>query len=822
MGAFALWRWEAIPYIARPLKPLPHPRLALALLSACLVAFLPGPGWAQALDPPPAETAVSSDIPFKPPEAQAPDGEKIADIKVEGNRRVEVAAVERALKHREGEIFEPAKTGEDLKALWALGYFSDIQLVTEKISGGLLYRIQVTERPSVREVKLQGNDELSNDDLKESLDVKPFSILDLDAVRRNAKKIQEKYVEKGYFLAEVSHRLDKVPGSTEVDVVFVIREHSKVMVKEIRLLGNHKVATRDLKGVMATKEGGFLSFITSEGTYREELFQRDLAVIQATYLDRGFVNVKVEKPSVSISADKRYIYITIPIEEGEQFSISKLDVSGDLLQSKEKLMRLMKSRDGQLFNRSLLAADIQAITDLYYDQGYAYANISPLTQLHPDTKTIDLNFDIQKGRQVTIERIEMVGNTKTRDRVIRREMRIYEGELFNGSGLKLSKERITALGYFETVEVSHKPGSDDGRVVVQVDVKEKATGSFNVGLGFSNNENFIFTAQVSQNNLVGWGQSVSASVQWSSLRQYLQFSFYDPYFLDTRFIFSTTLSRIQIDRFSYIRNSTGGDIGLGYYLFDNFIAQLTYTLEYVRVEQRSSANAARLPPGLFVNGINSAARLSLTYDKRNNRLFPSKGHMQFASAELAPSFFGSDFQYARYTAFSRFYVPLFWGLVFKSNSTIGYVQQLNPNSRIPLSELYQLGGINSLRGYQLNSISPSIRVASNSSADATSSQFNIGGNKQVSFNFELEFPIFDKVGIKGVFFYDAGNAFSAAENFFQSTQYRLPLGLFHSVGFGFRWFSPLGPLRFEWGFPLNQRPGIDRPSQFNFTIGNFF
>ncbi|HZH03708.1 MAG TPA: outer membrane protein assembly factor BamA, partial [Myxococcaceae bacterium] len=713
---------------------------------------------------------------------------------------------------------------EDLRLLWGLNYFSDVELSVERASGGLVYVVRVTERPAVREVRLSGNDELSKDDLKEAIDVKPFSILDLDAVRRNAKKIQEKYVEKGFFLAEVTHRLEPVPNAPqEVDVVFVIREHSKVMVKEVRFLGAQKVPVADLKAVMATKEGGYLSFITGEGTYREELFQRDLAVIQATYLDRGFVNIKVDKPSVSISADKRYIYIAIPVEEGEQFSIGALDVSGDLLVPKERLRRLMKSRQGQLFNRSLLADDIQGITDIYYDQGYAYANITPLTQVHPENKTIDLTFDIQKGRQVTIERIEMVGNTKTRDRVLRREMRVYEGELFNGTGMKRSKERITALGYFETVEVSHKPGSADDRVVVQVDVKEKATGSFNVGLGFSNNENFIFTAQVSQNNLVGWGQSVSASVQWSKLRQYLQFSFYDPYFLDSNYIFSTTLSRIQIDRFSYIRNSTGGDVGVGYYLFEDFISQLTYTLEYVKVEQRSSQqNSARLPPGLFVNGVNSAARLSFTYDKRNNRLFPSKGFMQFASAELAPSFLGSDFQYARYTAFTRFYIPIIWGFVFKTNANIGYVQQLNPERRVPLSELYQLGGINSIRGYQLNSISPTILVGGNNQADAAVTQFSIGGNKQLTLNFELEFPIFEKVGIRGVFFYDAGNAFSQDEKFFQSRQYDLPYGLFQSAGFGFRWFSPLGPLRFEWGFPLNRRPGIDQPLLFEFTIGNFF
>jgi len=751
-----------------------------------------------------------------------PNPERIIEVRVEGNRRVEPDAIKRALKNQEGQIFDHEKTGDDLRSLWSLNYFSDIQLLVQRTDRGIIYLVRVTERPAIRDVKLQGNEELSKDDFKEAIDLKSYSILDLDAVRRNEKKIQEKYVEKGFFLAEVTHKIEPVAGTNEVDVVFVIHEHSKVMVKEISLLGAIKVPADELKGTMFTREGGYLSFITGEGTFREEIFQRDLSILQAAYYDRGFINVKIEKPQVSISSDKRYIYISIKIEEGEAYTIGKLDFSGDLLVAKPTLKGLMTSRQGELFNRTKLSHDISTLTDLYLDQGYAYANITPLTQLHTEQRLVDLTFDVQKGHQVYIERIDISGNTKTRDKVVRREMRVYEGELFSGTGERRSKERVTALGFFETVEVQHKPGSDDSKVIVTVEVKEKATGTFQVGLGFSNVENFIFTAQVAQNNLLGWGQTASFSAQISSLRSFFQLSFFDPYFFDTNYIFSIDLFRIQADYGGFLRNSTGGDVNLGYHFFEDVIGNVTYTREYISVEPSRTFNSIPLANRLRGSGTTSSVRFSLQWDRRNNRLFPTKGSILFGSAEIAPSWLGSTFQFTRYSAYGRYYWPLFWGFVFKVNATFGIIQSLNPSSPVPISELYYLGGINSIRGYALRSISPTILVPRDNSPEGPVDAFPVGGNKQAIFNFELEFPIIEKVGIKGVVFYDMGNAFAVNANFFQDKQYNLPFGMFTSVGFGFRWFSPVGPLRFEWGFPLNRRPGIDQSSLFEFTIGNFF
>ncbi|WP_239015420.1 outer membrane protein assembly factor BamA [Archangium violaceum] len=759
-----------------------------------------------------------SDAPVAP-DREVREGE-VVEIRIEGNRRVESEAVRRALRTQVGQVFDETRTAEDLRAVWALGYFSDVQLLVQRLpTGGITYVVRVQERPSIRTVKLSGNEELSQDDLKESIEIRALTILDMDAVRRTQKKIQEKYIDKGYFLAEVNHRVVPLEGG-QVDVVFDIDENSKVMVKDIVFLGAEKVPAAKLKDVMLTKEGGYLSFITGEGTYREEVFQRDLAVIQATYYDEGFINVRVDKPTVSLSADKRYIYVTIRVTEGERYDIGKIDFAGDLVVPKEELAKLMTSSTGTHFSRTQLGQDIQAITDVYYDRGYAYANINPVTSINADERTVDLTFDVQKGPQVSIERIDVIGNTKTRDKVIRRELRVYEGELYSGTGVRRSKDRVTALGFFETVEVTQRPGSREDTIVVQVEVKEKATGTFQVGLGFSNVESFIFTAQVSQNNFLGWGQSVSASAQISSLRSLVQLSYFDPYFLDTNFLLSVDFSRVEADYLDFTRLSTGGNLSLGYQVLEDLLVNVGYSQEHVDVQAAESYGGVLLA-NRFLSGVTSSVRLSLTYDKRNNRLFPSKGFIHYGSVEYAPSFLGGSFLFTRYTAYSRLYFPLPLGAVFKTNATVGYIQQLDPNRPLPISELYYLGGINSVRGYLLRSISPSLLAPRSGSPDAPIERLNVGGNKQLIVNLELEFPILEKAGIRGVVFYDAGNAFATNERFFQDLQDDVPLGLFHSVGFGFRWFSPVGPLRFEWGIPITRRPDDD-PLLFEFTIGNFF
>ncbi|HVI95411.1 MAG TPA: outer membrane protein assembly factor BamA, partial [Anaeromyxobacter sp.] len=566
-------------------------------------------------------------------------------IRVEGNRRVEVDAIRAAISEKPGQPFEPKAIAKDVRAIMKLGFFSDVVVELEgpPEAPTLVYR--VTERPTVREARIEGNEALSKDDLKDTVELKPYAVLDLTTVRKDVKKIQEKYMEKGYYLAEVKYRLDEKPDN-QVDVVYVIDERAKVQVRAVRFIGNAHVPDDDLLAYMQTRPGSFLSFLSSVGTYKEDAFQHDLQGVQAVYLDRGYVNVKVGKPSIQISPDRRSLYLTIPIEEGEQFRIGKVAFSGNLLDREPQLHAIIKTRPGEIFSRSRLQQDMFAVTDVYKDLGHAYANVTPLTNADAEKRILDLTYDVQPGPLVRFERIEVIGNDKTRDKVIRRELRIYEGELYSGTGLKVSKQRVNALGFFENVDITTKQGSAEDKIVAIVEVKERATGTFQIGAGFSSYENFILTGQISQNNFFGWGQTLSLQLQWSSIRQLGQIQFVEPYFLDTKWTFAFDIYATEGVYTTFTRRAVGGSTTWGYELnglapwwsFAKNLEDLrlfaTYTNERVDVTSTTPTTVANE----FRNGTTSSVRLSLQWDKRDNRLFPTAGYFLSGTAEIAPPF----------------------------------------------------------------------------------------------------------------------------------------------------------------------------------------
>jgi outer membrane protein insertion porin family len=772
--------------------------------------------------------------------ARAADAPTVEKVLVEGNRRVEADAIRSAITTKPGEPLDPRKVDDDIKSVMKLGFFADV-VVEERGDAehpALVFR--VTEKPAVKDTKIVGNEELSADDLKDSVEVKANTILDLTQVKKSVRKIQDKYVEKGFYLAEVTYRLEDQPDN-QVSVVFEVNEHAKVQVKEIQILGNAHVSRDDLLAVMSTQEGSFLSFLTSAGTYREEVFQRDLQNIQFVYGDRGYIYAKVNKPSVSLSADKRFLYITIRIEEGEQYTVGKIDFGGDLLHDKSELQKLVLVRPGEVFARSRVGKDLFAITDLYRDDGYAYANVNPETKVDPKTRIVDLTYDIQPGRKTYFERIEISGNAKTRDKVIRRELRIFEGELFNAAAINQSKNRITALGYFETVNIATEKGSADDKIVARVTVKERSTGTFQIGAGFSSYENFILTGQISQNNFFGWGQTLSLQLQYSSIRQLGQIQFVEPYFLDTKWTFAFDLYATEGFFTTFQRKAIGGSLTWGYELnglerwwpwaknLEDVRLFATYTNEYVKVEPNGVVDI--LLANRFRSGATSAVRFSLQWDKRDNRLFPTSGTFNSVSAEFAPPFLAPSFLFgnsvnlfSRYSLDTRYYHPLFWGIIGRAKLTAGWIKGWDEQHPVPVSELYYLGGINSVRGYRLLSLAPTILAGAEPRPDSSLFNFSTGGTKQLTMNFELEFPIFDKVGIRGVVFFDMGNAFGPGK----WSDPNVSLSLFKSTGFGLRWFSPIGPLRFEWGIPLDRRIDpvshayLDNAVDFQFTIGNFF
>jgi outer membrane protein insertion porin family len=773
--------------------------------------------------------------------AAAQEAPTVADIRVEGNRRVEIDAVRAALTQKKGQPLEATKIDADIRALMRLGYFSDVVVELEPQDDGravLVYR--VVERPTVRETRIDGNDEIGDEDLKDAIQVQTYQVLDPAAVARDVKRIQEKYVEKGYYLAEVRYDLEEL-ADNQVNVVFRVDENAKVEVKQVSFLGNDKVPVDQITPFMATRAGGLLAAVTSAGTYRDDAFQHDLEVVQAVYLDKGYLNVKVGKPAVALTPDRRYLYITIPVEEGERFRIGDVKFSGTLLDQEPKLAALVKTQAGDWFSRSKVGADLFAVTDVFKDLGYAYAQVTPLTEVNDAARTVDLNFQVSPGAPVRFERIEVIGNSKTRDKVIRRELRIYEGERFSGTALRNSKNRVNALGFFETVEITTEKGSADDLIVATVEVKERATGQFQVGAGFSSYENFILTGQISQNNFFGWGQTLSLQLQWSSVRQLGQIQFVEPYFLDTKWTFAFDLYATEGFYTNFTRRAIGGNLTWGYELSGladvwKFAEKLedvrlfaTYTNEYVDLSRSASLGRSGGPlESRFQEGTTSAVRFALNWDKRDNRLFPTKGFFLSGSYELAPPLlapegvFGNVNLFTRWALDARVYKPVWRSLIARAKLTLGHIRQWDSSHDLPISELYYVGGINTLRGYRFLSIAPTEDILQE--AGGRRFEATVGGNTQLVLNTELEFPLFNQIGIRGVLFSDWGNSFASGSD--KRTD-EPGYGLYKSVGFGFRWMSPVGPLRFEWGIPLDRRKNdrgqyIDQALDFQFTIGNFF
>ena len=762
-------------------------------------------------------------------QAAVPATGLVARVDVQGNRRVESDAVRTVLPLKVGDTYEKEKIKSALFAVWRMGYFSDVRIDLSPAPApleGYVLTVLVAEKPAINKIQTEGNEELSNDDLKDTVEIKTYQILDMEQVRKSAKKMQEKYIEKGYFLAEVTTKVEPLPNN-EVGVIFQVNEHAKITVREVRFVGNHALSDAELKAAMITQEGNLFSFFTNAGTYREDAFQRDEIVLQGLYFDLGYIYVKFGKPAIELSPDKRYIYITMLIDEGLPFDVSKIDVGGDLIVEKSELLPLITTKAGDRFSKSRLQTDMNKLLDVYKDQGYAYANVTPDTAVNVESRTVELTYNFQKGNLVTIEKIEIVGNTKTRDEVIRREMRISEGQLFSGTRVRASKGRVTSLGYFDNVEINQKRGTTDDKMVLEVSIKEKLTGTFQIGFGFTGGESFFAQAQLSQNNLLGYGHTASLSLQFSSIRQLFQVSYSDPYVFGTQWTGAIDLYRSDLIYAGFERQANGGSLTAGYELspiwaaLEDFRVFVTYTLEFVNVI--ASLQQSELLANQFTSGRTSAVRFSFNFDRRDNRLFPTKGFLTSGAAEFATSYFDSENLFQRYRLIQRFYHPLFAGLVFKTNFNIGYIRSTSSNRPVAISEKFFEGGINSIRGYSLRTISPTLPIAVAKEADSGIIQFAIGGNKEFIANLEVEFPIVESAGVRGVVFYDAGNVFGDNETFFHSSQRggNLPLGLFHSTGLGIRWFSPLGPLRFEVGFPLTRRE-TDDPYLFEFTIGNFF
>jgi outer membrane protein insertion porin family len=820
----------------------PQLRVAVVAFAAALVQVGPAPsGHAQ-----PTPAASDPAAPAAPAAAQAPAPAvpapapvlTVRRVQFRGNRKVEDDALRVNLRTGDGVTLTQDVLRDDVRAIWRMGFFEDVQVEATNVPGNQVDVVFVVkEKPSIRKIYVSGHEELGLTKVNEVLDLKKEQILDLAKVKKNAEKIREQYIQRGFYMADVTYEL-KVEGG-EVDVTFRVRENAKVEVRRINFVGNKSASDAELRAVMLTQEADLFSFVTSAGTYREDMFQRDVLALQAYYHDRGHVNVKIGEPRLELSADRRALFITISVEEGDQFRIGTIEVKGDLIQPREQLLERIRSKGGEHFSRTKLTQDRQALEDVYKDKGFAFVNVSPLHTADPEKKLINFVFEIEQGKEVYIDRIAVRGNTKTRDKVIRREVHIREGELYNQSQIDRSKREVNQLGYFDRVDLSTENRGDD-RMDVNVEVTERQTGAFQVGAGFSSVESFIFQAQVSQENLLGRGQSLSLQAMLSGLRQIFLLQFTDPYFLDTRWTFGFTLFN-QFQYYpSFDRTSKGGSLTWGYKLMDDLHLYLRYQLEEVDVRSSnrtrflSGGQRTPFPAGTLANllrpGFTSSVRLSLAYDSRDHRLFPKSGWYNTASAEIADDFLLSQTRFTRYDLSLRYFYPVWGPFVLRLKQQTGLITSRDPQG-VPIFERYFVGGIYDVRGFRPYSLGPKIRAPGEQTPDALLGDRVIGGNLEILGRAEVEFPIIEKVGIRGVLFTDAGNSYNLEEQYCRLRPYAahpsqdpciqvFPLtSLRTSWGFGFRWFSPIGPLRFEWGFPFTPLRG-EESVIFEFTIDN--
>ncbi len=724
--------------------------------------------------------------------------QKIVSLQIKGNQRIESQAIERELKTKPGDAFQQEALDQDLRAIFKMGFFSDVRLETETVPEGRRVIFVVTERPFVKKIELKGNKELKEEELKDQLTLKPFAIMNLNTVNESLEKLNTFYQSKGYYNAQINYTIQSEEKQS-VTVTFNITEGKKVYIKTIAFQGLKSFKEKQLKGLMETNEKDFLYWVTSSGLYKKELLEKDLEKISAFYYNHGYLKAKVGDPEVKHEGD--WLYITIPIDEGIQYRMGEVDIRGDLRQPKEKMLADLAIRKEKFYNREVIRQDVLKLSEGYSLEGFAFSEIVPQINEDPSVPKVDLVYEIKKGPKVYFERIDIVGNTKTRDKVIRREFKVAEQGLFDAAALRRSNENLNRLDYFEEINISTTPGSQEDRMNLKVEVKEKMTGSFSVGAGYSAVDQFSVMGSIAQRNLFGRGQRLSLDAYLSGNTNRYSLNFVEPWLFDIPLSFGATLYNWIRQYDSYNKDSYGGNLDLGYLLWGDYVrGYLTYTYDDANVTA-VQANAPSQIQNSAGRNTTSSMRFTLRRDSRDVLFNTNKGSLNSASVEYAGGPLGGTSQFTRYLVGSGWYFPAFWGTTFFVNGKAGYITE---NGKVPDYEKFYLGGINSIRGFKYNTIGV---------IDPVTGQVE-GGDQMVQFNWEFIFPVFPSFGLKGVVFLDAGNVYNHGQG--------VDVGNFkRTAGMGVRWYSPMGPLRLEWGWNLNPQPGEDS-NNWEFTIGTFF
>ena len=727
-------------------------------------------------------------------------------VTIEGNRRIDSEAVKAQLKNTKGTVTQQ-QISEDVKTLYRTGYFDQVSAsIVKDASGHTKIKYALVEKPAVRKMFIRGNKAISESDLGEVLKLDAKRFLDRGKIDQLIHIATSYYQVKGYY--DASFEYSVVPsGDNQVDLTFTVTEGNRYKIREVAIHGLTEVDEDEALDSIETKSyTWYSSWITGSGRLNAEMLENDRNLLRQFFIDHGYIDASVSSPSIDKREDG--LYIAFDASEGKQYKIGKVSASGDLIDdSVEKTIEGTIGEPGEVFSASTIRNDSFAISEKFSDRGFAFANVVPDTDVDRNAAEVNMNYQVSKGDLVTVNRINISGNDKTYDHVIRRELKIGERAQYSGTKIKRSKVLLERLGYFDEVSITSKPSDKKDEVDLDVKVREASTGSFSIGAGYSSSDGALFNARISENNLFGTGKRVSVNVDRGTQRDNFIISYYDRRFYDSYWSLGLDGQITDRDFDDFTRGLNGPSISVGYPLEEGlgeWAQDINFSLKYAYMNidiYDITDNAAQFIKDSEGKSTASAVTPRLIRSTINNPINPTKGSEQEMEFEIAGP--GGDQEYWLLDFRHQMYEPLFelgnGKVVFSWRFKLGYGESRNDDP-FPLFRRYFPGGINSVRGYKSRSMGP---------ADANGSEY--GGSKQLINNFEVIFPLVESSGFRGVIFFDAGEAFD-------DNQHIAIDDLRKAYGFGIRWMSPMGPIRVEFGFPMD-KDETDDSMQTMFSFG---
>jgi outer membrane protein insertion porin family len=735
--------------------------------------------------------------------ALAQERDIIEQIRIEGLQRSSEDSVRSYLLVQEGDPFDSGRIDRSLKSLFATGRFSNVDIRRD----GRVLIVIVAENPTVNRVAFEGNDKLDDKTLESEVSLKPLGIYTQSKVQSDLRRILTLYRRSGRFAATVEPQIIELPQN-RVDVVFEINEGPVTGIETIRFVGNREFSDSELRGVIRTKQSRWWRFFSTEDTYDPDRLSLDKELLRRFYLSEGFADFRVQSAFAELTPDREEFFVTFNIEEGERYQFGNIGLTTTLKGLDAQDLRSgVELQKGDWYNADDVEKTIDTLTEAVGDRGFAFVDIQPQLTRRPDERKIDVNFAINEGQRVFVERIDISGNVRTLDRVIRREFRLSEGDAFNAAKLRRSRQRIQDLDFFEKVAIEEVPGSAPDKAVVKVKVDEKSTGALSLGAGFSTGSGLLGDISLRERNLLGRGQDLRATLLIGQKQQQADIAFTEPYFLGREMSAGFDLFYVQTDRqseSSFDTNTAGGALRTSYPITEHLSQGWRYTLKQSEVDNVPNDASVFIKEAEGKN-LYSELSHSLTYDRRNSRINPSKGYFGRFTTDVAG--LGGDVYYLRNRIDGGYYYPVTESVVASVTAAGGRIIGLGDD--VNLLDRYFIGG-SEVRGFATDGIGP----RDTDTDDALGGEMFYSGSLQVSFPLGLP----EELQIRGRVFADAGSAWELSDSGPQVADDPTPRA---AVGTGITWVSPFGPLGVDVGFAL-LKEDYDETEIFRVNFGTRF